>query len=94
MSPEVLAQSEYNKKADIWSLGITAIEMAEEDPPYSHIHYLKAMFVIRQKPAKGLTQPEKWSEEFNKFVQKCLIVDPKQRPTAKELLIHLNLFQR
>jgi serine/threonine kinase 4 len=50
MSPEVLAQSEYNKKADIWSLGITAIEMAEGDPPYAHINYIRAMFVIQKKP--------------------------------------------
>jgi len=51
MSPEVLSQSDYNKKADIWSLGITAIEMAEGDPPYSHIYYMRAMFVIQKKPA-------------------------------------------
>lgn len=46
MSPEVLTNSEYNKKTDIWSLGITAIEMAEGDPPYAHINYMRAMFVI------------------------------------------------
>ena len=51
MSPEVLSQSDYNKKADIWSLGITAIEVAEGDPPYSHIYYMRAMFVIQKKPA-------------------------------------------
>jgi serine/threonine kinase 4 len=88
MSPEVLSNSaDYNKKTDIWSLGITAIEMAEGEPPYSHINYMRAMFVIQKKPASGLTDPTKWSPEFNKFVQRCLIVDPKCRPTAKELLI-------
>lgn len=51
MSPEVLTGSEYNKKTDIWSLGITTIEMAEGDPPYSHINHMRAMFVIQKKPA-------------------------------------------
>ena len=51
MSPEVLSNSEYNKKTDIWSLGITVIEMSEGDPPYSHINYMRAMFVIQKKPA-------------------------------------------
>jgi serine/threonine protein kinase len=88
MSPEVISKSTYNKKTDIWSLGITAIEMAEGEPPYSHIHPVRAMFVIEKNPPKGLTEPHKWSAEFNDFVTKCLIVDPKQRPTAKELLIH------
>ena len=87
MSPEVLSNSEYNKKTDIWSLGITAIEMAEGEPPYSHINYMRAMWVIQNNPAQGLTLPEKWSKEFNNFVGRCLTVDPKRRPTAKELLI-------
>ncbi|OMJ92079.1 hypothetical protein SteCoe_5286 [Stentor coeruleus] len=88
MSPEVISRSLYNKKTDIWSLGITAIEMAEGEPPYSHIHPVRAMFAIQKSPAQGLTEPHKWSNEFNDFVKKCLTIDPKQRPTAKELLIH------
>jgi serine/threonine kinase 4 len=88
MSPEVISRSLYNKKTDIWSLGITAIEMAEGEPPYSHIHPVRAMFVIQKNPARGLTEPHKWSNEFNDFVRKCLTIDPKQRPTSKELLIH------
>ena len=88
MSPEVISRSLYNKKTDIWSLGITAIEMAEGEPPYSHIHPVRAMFVIQKNPARSLTEPHKWSNEFNDFVKKCLTIDPKQRPTAKELLIH------
>ena len=55
MSPEVLTKSQYNKKTDIWSLGITAIEMAEGDPPYSNINYVKAMLLIPIKPAQRLT---------------------------------------
>jgi serine/threonine kinase 4 len=87
MSPEVLLKSEYNKKTDIWSLGITAIEMAEGDPPYSDINYYRAMFIIPRQPPQGLSQPEKWSKEFNNFVKRCLTIDNKQRPTAKELLL-------
>ena len=87
MSPEVLSNSDYNKKTDIWSLGITAIEMAEGEPPYSHIHPYRAMFVIKNKPCQGLTHEEQWSPEFNNFVRKCLTLDPKRRPTAKELLL-------
>ena len=88
MSPEVIKKSEYNKKTDIWSLGITAIEMAEGEPPYYHIHPIRAMFVIENKPASGLTDPTQWSSEFNSFVTMCLQIDPKHRPTAAELLAH------
>eukprot|EP00742_Colponemidia_sp_Colp-10_P001119 GILJ01001209.1.p1 GENE.GILJ01001209.1~~GILJ01001209.1.p1 ORF type:complete len:451 (-),score=53.86 GILJ01001209.1:189-1541(-) len=86
MAPEVIERSHYNSKADIWSLGITAIEMAEREPPYAHIHPVRAMFVIQKKPANSLTQPERWSPEFNAFVSRCLTVDPAARPSAKELL--------
>jgi serine/threonine kinase 4 len=65
MSPEVITKSKYNKKTDIWSLGITCIEMAEgynilsfkflREPPYSHIHPVRAMFAIKNNPPKGLT---------------------------------------
>ncbi len=88
MSPEVIKRSEYNKKTDIWSLGITAIEMAEGEPPYFHIHPIRAMFVIANKPAQGLSDPKQWSPEFNSFVSLCLKIDPKHRPTAAELLAH------
>ena len=88
MSPEVISKSKYNKKTDVWSLGITAIEMAEGEPPYSNIHPIKAMFVIKNNPPQGLSEPNKWSNEFNDFVRKCLTLDPKKRPTAGDLLKH------
>lgn len=50
MSPEVISKSNYNKKTDIWSLGITAIEMAEGDPPFGNIHPVRAMFMIKNTP--------------------------------------------
>ena len=77
MSPEVLTKSEYNKKTDIWSLGITAIEMAEGDPPYSNMNYIKAMLYIPTNPPSGLTLPENWSPEFNNFISRCLTVESK-----------------
>ena len=86
MSPEVISKSKYNKKTDIWSLGITAIEMAEGEPPYSHIHPIRAMFAIKNSPPQGLSDSNKWSVEFNSFVRRCLTFDPKKRPNTKELL--------
>jgi len=88
MSPEVATRSEYNKKTDIWSLGITAIEMAEGMPPYSNIPPFMVIFTLAKNPATGLTQPKDWSPEFNSFVNMCLQMDPKHRPTAAELLAH------
>ena len=88
MSPEVISQKSYDSKCDIWSLGITCIEMAEGEPPYSEVRTFLVMKKILNNPPKGLTNPNLWSNDFNDFVQKCLIVNPAQRPTAAQLLNH------
>lgn len=90
MAPEVIKTGfGYNSRADIWSLGITCIEMAELQPPYYHIPPSRAMFVICTKPPTGLTSPEaekQFSPDFMSFVAGCLAVDPKERPSAQDLL--------
>ena len=88
MSPEVISQKSYDSKCDIWSLGITCIELAEGEPPYSEVRTFLVMKKILNNPPKGLTKPELWSNDFNDFVQKCLIINPEQRPTAAQLLNH------
>lgn len=88
MSPEVISQKSYDSKCDIWSLGITCIELAEGEPPYSEVRTFLVMKKILENPPKGLTNPKKWSKEFNSFVKMCLTVDPQKRPTAKFLLNH------
>ena len=88
MSPEVILQNKYNYKCDIWSLGITAIEMAEGEPPFSKIKPYLVLKKIITQPPKGLKNKDKWSDDFNDFIEKCLIYDPNERPSAKDLLKH------
>ena len=88
MSPEVISQKSYDSKCDIWSLGITCIELAEGAPPYSEVRTFLVMKKILNNPPKGLTNPKLWSNEFNDFVQKCLTVNTVQRPSAVQLLNH------
>jgi len=88
MAPEVIQEVGYDVKADIWSLGITCIEMAESKPPYSNVHPMRAIFMIPSRAPPRLTEPEKWSDEFNEFVAKCLTKNPDQRPSATDLLLH------
>ena len=88
MSPEVIMQNKYNYKCDIWSLGITAIEMAEGEPPFSKIKPYLVLKKIITQPPKGLKNKDKWSDDFNDFIEKCLIYEPNERPSAKELLKH------
>eukprot|EP00300_Choanocystis_sp_HF-7_P023826 c25210_g1_i1.p1 GENE.c25210_g1_i1~~c25210_g1_i1.p1 ORF type:complete len:450 (+),score=50.98 c25210_g1_i1:1-1350(+) len=88
IAPEVLKQSNYDSSADIWSLGITAIEMAEGNPPLFDLHPMRALFVIPARPPPTLTRPADWSPEFSDFLSTCLRKLPTERPTAAELLNH------
>ncbi|XP_054166856.1 serine/threonine-protein kinase 3-like isoform X2 [Oppia nitens] len=88
MAPEVIQEIGYDCLADIWSLGITALEMAEGKPPYGDIHPMRAIFMIPTKPPPSFRDPDRWSSEFIDFVQKCLVKNPEQRATASHLLQH------
>ncbi|ORX34920.1 kinase-like domain-containing protein [Kockovaella imperatae] len=88
MAPEVIRQAGYDSRADIWSLGITAMEMAKGDPPLVEYHPMRVLFLIPKAKAPRLDENEGWSAEFQDFISCCLQKDPKDRATAKDLLQH------
>ncbi|XP_006766611.1 PREDICTED: myosin-IIIb [Myotis davidii] len=93
MAPEVIAceqqyDSSYDARCDVWSLGITAIELGDGDPPLFDMHPVKTLFKIPRNPPPTLLHPEKWCEEFNHFISQCLIKDFEKRPSVTHLLDH------
>ncbi|KAH3760512.1 STE20 family protein kinase [Pelomyxa schiedti] len=87
MAPEVSTQQPYTYTADIWSFGITIIEMADGEPPNADLNPLRAMFLIHQvtKPPT-VKNPKNWSTEFLAFLESCLKKSPTDRPLCSKLL--------
>ncbi|KAL4131778.1 hypothetical protein QTP88_009040 [Uroleucon formosanum] len=93
MAPEVVLcetfrDNPYDFKVDIWSLGITLIELAQMEPPNHEMSPMRVLLKIQKSDPPKLEQPSKWSKNFNDFVAHALIKDPVQRPTADDLLKH------
>ncbi|WIA38974.1 hypothetical protein OEZ86_005126 [Tetradesmus obliquus] len=88
MAPEVIQESRYDGKVDVWALGISAIEMAELTPPRWKVHPLRVIFMISREPPPGLAEPERWSDTFRDFLAQCLQKAAAMRPTARYLQQH------
>jgi len=88
MAPEVIRESHYDGRADVWSLGITVIEMAEGEPPHANLHPMRAIFIIPTMPSPTLADPDAWSPEMLDFIQCCCKKDPSQRYDSARLSSH------
>ncbi|KAM4748793.1 serine/threonine-protein kinase 10 [Rhinophrynus dorsalis] len=93
MAPEVvmcetMKDAPYDYKADIWSLGITLIEMAQIEPPHHELNPMRVLLKIAKSEPPTLSSPSKWSLEFRDFLKKALDKNPETRPSALQLLEH------
>ncbi|XP_044752781.1 TRAF2 and NCK-interacting protein kinase isoform X8 [Coccinella septempunctata] len=92
MAPEVIACDEnpeatYDNRSDLWSLGITALEMAESQPPLCELHPMRALFLIPRNPPPRL-KSKKWNKKFHGFIDTVLVKDYHERPYTEQLLKH------
>lgn len=90
MAPEVILamdEGQYEGKVDVWSLGITCIELAERKPPYFNMNAMSALYHIAQNDSPMLSSPD-WSDVFRHFVDACLQKNPSDRPTSERLTQH------
>ncbi|XP_013923194.1 PREDICTED: serine/threonine-protein kinase 10 [Thamnophis sirtalis] len=93
MAPEVvmcetMKDTPYDYKADIWSLGITLIEMAQIEPPHHELNPMRVLLKIAKSDPPTLNYPSKWSPAFRDFLKTALDKNPETRPTATQLLEH------
>ncbi|XP_017016959.1 serine/threonine-protein kinase 10 isoform X3 [Drosophila kikkawai] len=85
---ETFRDNPYDHKVDVWSLGITLIELAQMEPPNSEMSPMRVLLKIQKSEPPKLEQPTRWSKEFNDFLKKSLVKDPQMRPTTDVLLQH------
>ena len=91
MAPEVILAMEeghYDGKVDVWSLGITCIELAERKPPYFNMNAMSALYHIAQNDSPNLNNVSEWSDLFRNFVNSCLQKNPYDRPNSSQMLRH------
>jgi serine/threonine-protein kinase 24/25/MST4 len=87
MAPEVLRQDKHDGKADVWSLGITCIELVKGKPPLSHLPALQIVMRVPMNPPPKLDGDE-FSDTFKDFISQCLQKNPDNRASIKDLLKH------
>jgi len=86
MAPECIMQKPYDSKIDVWSLGVTLMEMCQRDPPYFDETVYQAMYLICKHGVPELNEPERWSDELKEFLKVCTKMDPAQRIATVDLL--------
>ena len=89
MAPEVILamdEGQYDGKVDVWSLGITCIELAERKLPYFNMNAMSALYHIAQNDSPSLSAASEWSDTFRYFVNCCLLKNPNERPTSSAIL--------
>ncbi|XP_014249774.1 neither inactivation nor afterpotential protein C isoform X2 [Cimex lectularius] len=92
MAPEIVTschtKGSYDNRADVWALGITAIELGDGKAPFQDMHPTRALFQIVRNPPPTLYRPAHWSQNYNDFVAECLVKNPEYRPYMTELMQH------